>query len=126
MEITPEFTTVEIISESACGSCRAKGLCGLGDAESKAVQLPTDAWAGYKVGEEVEVLLKAGMGHKAVWLAYVIPLALLMAGIFVFAACGLSEPAAGAAAICTVGVYYFVIWCLRSRLRSEYVFEIKR
>ena len=35
VSITPEITRVEIVSESACGACHAKGLCSLGDAKVK-------------------------------------------------------------------------------------------
>ena len=79
VEITPEVTIVEIVSESACASCHAKGLCSLGDSKVKTVQVPTRAWDNYQPGDEVNVLLQASMGHKAVWLAYVIPLIIMVA-----------------------------------------------
>ena len=28
LEMTPDFTTVEIVVSSACSECHAKGLCG--------------------------------------------------------------------------------------------------
>lgn len=125
VSITPEFTTVEIVSESACASCHAKGLCGLGESKSKAVQLPTRGWDNYKVGDEVTLTLKASMGHKAVWLAYVIPLVVLMAVLLVLLEAGVGEIVSALAAIAAVGVYYFCIWLFRGRLRNEYIFNIK-
>ena len=41
VSITPEITRVEIVSESACGACHAKGLCSLGDAKVKVVEQPS-------------------------------------------------------------------------------------
>ena len=76
--ITPEFTTVEIVSSSACSSCHAKGLCGMSEDKIKTIMVPTDPYASYSVGDEVNVLLKKTMGLKAVWISYVIPLAILM------------------------------------------------
>ena len=73
VRITPQLTTVAIEQQGACGSCHAAGLCGLADAVEKAVELPTNPYAPYKVGDEVELVLKASMGMKAVWLAYFIP-----------------------------------------------------
>ena len=35
LEITPDFTTVQIIVSSACSSCHAKGLCGMSEEEEK-------------------------------------------------------------------------------------------
>lgn len=124
VSITPQFTTVEIISESACSSCHAASLCGMSEYTKKAIEVPTRAWDNYSEGQEVNVVLKASMGHKAVWLAYVVPLFVMMAVLLGLLAAGASELAAGAGGICAVGLYYLVIWLLRGRLRNEYVFEI--
>ncbi len=125
VSITPEYTTVEIVSESACAACHAKGLCSLGDSKIKQVEVPTRGWDNYTVGQEVSVVLRATMGHKAVWLAYVVPLLVLVAALLGILSAGGSELAAGLGAIGAVAAYYGVIWLLRDRLRKEYVFNIK-
>jgi len=125
VSITPEVTTVEIVSESACAACHAKGLCSLGDSKVKQVELPTRGWDNYSVGQEVSVVLRATMGHKAVWLAYVVPLIILVAALLGILSAGGSELLAGLGAIGAVALYYGVIWLLRERLRKEYVFNIK-
>ena len=125
VSITPEVTTVEIVSESACAACHAKGLCSLGDSKVKQVELPTRGWDNYTVGQEVSVVLRATMGHKAVWLAYVVPLIILVAVLLGILSAGGSELSAGLGAIGAVALYYGVIWLLRERLRKEYVFNIK-
>ena len=126
VEITPELTSVEIISEAACASCHAKGLCGLGESKSKLVQLPTSPYMDLAPGDEVEVLLSASMGHKAVWIAYVIPCFLLIAVLLIMNATAVGELASGLGAIASVLVYYFVVWLFRGRLRNEYIFKIKK
>ena len=123
--ITPEVTTVEIVSESACAACHAKGLCSLGDSTVKQVELPTRGWDNYSVGQEVNVVLKATMGLKAVWLAYVIPLLIMVAALLGALAAGGSELLAGLLAIGAIALYYLVIWLLRGRLRNEYIFNIQ-
>ncbi len=125
VEIDSEYTTVEIVSEAACSSCHAKAVCGLGEAKKKAVQVPTRGWDNYSVGQEVEVQLKASMGHKAVWLAYVAPLGVLVVLLLALSFAGVGELYAGLGALLGVGVYYFIIWCLRSKLKNEYIFNIK-
>ncbi len=125
VSITPEFTTVEIVSESACAACHAKGLCSLGDSKVKQVEVPTRGWDNFTVGQEVSVVLRATMGHKAVWLAYGVPLLVLVAALLGILSAGGSELIAGLCAIGAVAVYYGVIWLLRDRLRKEYVFNIK-
>ena len=126
VEITPELTSVEIVSEAACASCHAKGLCGLGESQSKLVQLPTSPYMDLAPGDEVEVLLSASMGHKAVWIAYVIPCFLLIAVLLILNATAVGELASGLCAIASVLVYYFVVWLFRGRLRNEYIFKIKK
>ena len=41
LSVDPQFIQVEIVSESACGACHAKGLCGVGDQKVKQVTVPT-------------------------------------------------------------------------------------
>ena len=125
VSVTPELTTVEIVSESACAACHAKGLCSLGDSAVKQVELPTRGWDNYQVGQEVDVVLRASMGHKAVWLAYVLPLIVMVAVLLAVLFAGGTELLAGLTAIVAVALYYLVIWLQRGRLRNEYVFNIK-
>jgi Positive regulator of sigma E activity len=125
VSITPERTTVQIVSESACAACHARGLCSLGDSKVKEVELPTRGWDNYQVGDEVSVVLRASMGHKAVWLAYVLPLVVMVAALLGTLAAGGSELLAGGVAIGAVALWYLVLWLLCSRLRNEYIFNIK-
>lgn len=125
-EITPQFTTVEIVSESACSACHAKGLCSVSESTVKDVQVPTRGWDDFHVGDEVNVTLKASMGHKAVWVAYVMPLVVLVAVLLALTGAGADELLSGLLALAAVAVYYFIVWLLRGRLRDEYIFNITR
>lgn len=125
VEITPDFTTIEIIASSACSSCHAKNLCGMSEDQEKLIMLATDPYAAHKVGDEVEVCTKMTMGLKAVWISYVIPLAVLMILILSLSGVFENEALRGLAAIAGVGVYYFVIWLFRDRLKNEFTFYIK-
>jgi len=125
VHMTPQLTTVVIQQHGACSACHAAGLCGMADLAEKTVEVPTDPYAWYGVGDEVEVLLKASMGMKAVWLAYFIPLLIIVAVILALVALGVAEvPAAliGLGALC---LYYFLLWVFRDRLKNEYIFTIK-
>ena len=125
VEITPDFTTIEIIASSACSSCHAKSLCGMSEDQEKLIMLATDPYAAHKVGDEVEVCTKMTMGLKAVWISYVIPLAVLMILILSLSGVFENEALRGLAAIAGVGIYYFVIWLFRDRLKNEFTFYIK-
>ncbi|MGN1232112.1 MAG: SoxR reducing system RseC family protein [Candidatus Cryptobacteroides sp.] len=125
VEITPDFTTVEILSSSACASCHAKGLCGMSEEEKKLIMVPTDPYTVYSPGQQVKVMTKKSMGLKAVWISYVIPLLILLILILSLSSVIGNEAYVGLAAIAGVALYYFVIWLLRDKLESEFVFYIE-
>ncbi len=126
IEITPDFTSVEIIASSACSACHAKGLCGMSEEQEKVIMLPTDPYNIYKVGDSVEVYTKMTMGLKAVWISYVIPLIVLMILILSLSYVVDNEYLRGGVAIAGVAVYYFIIWLLRDRLSDQFEFYIKK
>lgn len=125
VEITPDFTTVEITVSSACASCHAKGLCGMSEEEEKVIMLPTDPYATYNVGDEVQVCTKMAMGLKAVWISYVIPLIILMILILSLSTIVEREAYRALIAIGGVAVYYLFVWLFRDKLSNEFVFYIK-
>ena len=125
MAIDPEITTVEIISEAACASCHAKGLCGLGEQQVKQVEVRTSAWNPHQIGDEVEVVLKKSMGYKAVFIAYGLPLVVLFVALMVLNSLGVGELYAGLGAIGAVIICYFVIFLFRNKISKDYSFFLK-
>ena len=125
IEITPEYTTVQIVVSSACSSCHSKALCGMSEDKEKVIMVPTDPYALHKAGDEVEVFTKMSMGMKAVWISYVIPLAVLMILILTLSGVFEKEYLRGLVAIGGVALYYFIVWLFRDRLNNEFIFYIK-
>lgn len=125
IEITPELTTVRIISSSACAACHAKGMCSVSEEKEKEISVPTDPYAEWKEGDEVRVVLRQSMGLKAVWISYVIPLLVLMILILTLSAVSVHEIYAGLISIGAVAVYYLVIYLMRDYLAKDFVFYLK-
>ena len=123
--ITPQVTTVSILQHAACGECHIAGLCTMAEMAEKTVEVPTDPYAFYKVGDEVEVLLKASMGFKAVWLCYAIPLVILLGTVVGLLALGAPEIPAASAGLGAIGLYYIGLYLFRDKLKNEYIFTIK-
>ena len=123
--IDPDITTVEIVSETACASCHAKGLCNLGEEKVKQVLVRTSAWHPRQVGDEVEVVLKKAMGYKAVFIAYGMPLIVLFVTLMVLTQLGVGELWAGLGAIGAVILCYLVIFLFRNKISKEYSFYLK-
>ena len=124
VEIDKDFTTVQITVSSACSSCHAKGLCGMSEDEDKVIMVPTDPYTERKLGDEVTVKTKMTMGLKAVWISYVIPLAVLLILILSLSAVFENEYLTGLVSIAGVALYYFGIWLFKDRLSTEFVFYI--
>ena len=97
----------------------------MSEEEEKVIMVPTDPYSEHKVGDEVEVLTKMTMGLKAVWISYVIPLAVLMILILSLSSVIADELLLGSVAVAGVALYYFGIWLFRDRLSDEFVFYIK-
>ncbi len=123
--IDPDITTIEIISESACAACHAKGLCSLGESKVKEVQVRTSAWNPHQIGDEVEVVLKKAMGYKAVFIAYGMPLVVLFAALAILTQLGVGELYAGLGALGAVALCYLVIFLFRNKISKEYTFYLK-
>ena len=126
VDITPDFTSVEIVASSACSECHAKGLCGMSEDQEKIIMVPTDPYKVYSVGDEVTVLTKMTMGLKAVWISYVIPLAVLMILILSLSSVIGNEVVIGLVSVAGVALYYLGVWLLRDRLADEFVFYIRQ
>ena len=117
--------SVEIVSESACASCHAAGLCGLTESKKKIVQVPVRDSSQFEIGQEVEVCLGTKAGMKAVLLSYVLPVLFLLILILSLSKIGLGELAAGGLSILGVAGYYLVLYFFRERLAEGYEFYIK-
>ena len=124
-----ETVTVEIAGRPACSGCHARGGCALSGEERKIIEIPLDIRLLadlIREGDTVTLVLKPSLGLKAVWLAYVIPLALLLAAILAGALAGIPEIYTGLSALGIVFFYYLVLSLFKGRLSKEFTFSIER
>ena len=70
--VDAERVCVEITAHGACGSCKAREACGLGETGQKIVEIRTPAAATYRPGDRVTVAITRRTGAVAVLLAYVV------------------------------------------------------
>ena len=128
IDISEQFVSVEIVSKSACAECHARGVCAAGDEKIKVVEVPLDLALlarDLKVGDTVNVVLSSSLGVKAIWLAYVIPLALLLAAIFTFSHCGVQELYVGLLSLGVTALYYAALALFRKKLSKVFIFTIE-
>lgn len=119
---------VRITSHSACGACRAREACGMAEAQEKVVTVRcADAAEHFNPGDVVSVGVLRSMGLRAVALAYVGALAVLLAVLIVTVAClRWSEGLSALAAVAGVGVYYVVLWAMRRKIEHNIQFTITK
>lgn len=125
VEITPDTTIVEILCESACASCHARGLCSGSEASLKRVEVPSDPLSDYAPGDEVELVMTTRMGLKSVFIAYVIPLVIMVAVVLIMLEAGCSDLVSGISGIASILVYRLIIYLFRGTLRKEITFKLK-
>ena len=116
---------VEIVSESACASCHAAGLCGVSESKRKIVEVPARGGREYIPGQEVEVCLARKAGMKAVLFSYALPALILLILILSLSKIGLGELAIGLITLSGVALYYVVLYLFRDRLSEGYEFYIR-
>lgn len=116
---------VHIIQQSACSGCHAKGICSAADMKVKTIEIP-DTSGSWQVGEDVEICGKASMGMRAVVMAFVLPLLLIVAAIVVGANVGWTDSFSSSVALIVLVVYYLIMYLLRGKLKKEFVFTLKK
>ena len=126
IEITENNIRVEIINKSMCAACHAKGFCTTGDTKDKIIDVAYFNRGEYSVGDSVVVTMRRSMGFKAVWISYVIPLLILLIFLLTLHSLGFGELLAGLSSVLAVGVYYLVVYLLRDRISTDFVFTIAK
>ena len=117
---------VRIVQASACAACGAKSLCSAAESKEKMVDVFGADTAAYQVGQRVMVEGAATMGMKAVRLAFLFPLLLLVAAVaLVMWLTGGNEALAALSALLALMVYFVVLFACKKRLKQEFTFIIK-
>lgn len=116
---------VEIISVSACGSCSAANLCSAAEKKSKVVDVTASAGQKFKVGDTVEFVGDDSMGARAVAIAYVTPLILVVAGLVCGNAFGLGDAGCAVCALAPLPPFYLGLYLLRGRVDKQFKFRTK-
>jgi sigma-E factor negative regulatory protein RseC len=116
---------VHFVSQSACASCHAKGVCTASDMESKEVEV-TDYSGRFSEGEEVNVLLRRTMGFKAITYGYLLPFVLVVTTLFISSSLFASEVAAGLTSLGILFPYYMWLYFKRESFRKVFTFELQK
>lgn len=126
-EVSAKQVVVRITSRSACGSCAARAACGLAEAQEKLIEVKTADAARYAVGDEVTVGVKPYIGAKAVGLAYVGALVVLIVALVLSVGVfGVSEGVGVLITLAAVALYYGALWLVKDKIEHTIQFTINK
>lgn len=125
-KINGNRVTIRILQQSACSECHAKGVCMAADSKEKIIEV-SDSTGRFRENERVIIEGKASIGHKAVFWAFVLPLAILILTlILALRLWNFSEMEAAISAMAALIPYYLILYFLRNKMANSFQFSIKK
>ena len=124
-KITDDELEIKIMAQSACAACHAKSACGMGEQAEKILKVPRPKDKEFRLMQKVNVTMAIGQGNKAAVLAYLIPILLLLAVLFVCLGLGLNEGLAALISIVALIPYYIVLYLRRDKLKNKFSYIIE-
>ena len=125
-EINGDEITVEVIVSSACSGCHAKSICIPSDRRQERIVVKNTRNEQYEVGETVELLLETSAGNKAVMLAYVLPLVVLLVLLFGCYALTHKELLSVGISVLGVIIYYLILKSAGKKVEQGITFGIRK
>ncbi len=117
---------VRIVQQSACAGCHARSMCSASESKEKVIEV-TNCHVQFLPNEEVIVCGRTSLGLQAVWLAFVLPLLLVIIGIAIaLNVFHLEETTGGLVGLALLVPYYFILYALRSKLKKRFIFTLKK
>ena len=125
-KIDGSHVVVRIVQTSACSACSAKGLCNASESKEKQIDV-YEVNPAYRIGEKVVLCGSTSMGMKAVFLAFGIPVLLLLAALFVTMRITDGDALlAAAVALLAVVPYYVVLYLMKDKMNKTFSFVIEK
>ena len=124
-KITDEELEIKILSQSACAACHAKSACGMGEQAEKILTVPRPKGKEFALMQKVNVKMAINQGNKAAILAYLIPIILLLAVLFVCLSLGFGEGLSALISIVALVPYYIVLYLRRDKLKQKFDYIVE-
>ena len=123
--VQPGHLVVHIVQTSACAACGARNLCRSAESKDKFVDVYTADALAYQKGQVIRVEGRTSMGMKAVRLAFLYPLVLLLVVMII----GMKythgdEVVSAICALAVILIWYIFLCFFRKRLQDTFAFHI--
>lgn len=117
---------VKIEQKSTCSSCHARGACTSLDKKDKEIEITTKDVENYNIGDEVIITISTKLGMKAVFIAFVLPLILIVLALFLsIKLFTLSQSLSALISLVVLSAYYFFLYKQNLFLSKQFNFTIK-
>ncbi len=117
---------VKIEQKSTCSSCHARGACTSLDKKDKEIEIKSKDTANYNIGDEVIITISTKLGMKAVFIAFVLPLILIVLALFLsIKIFSLSQSLSALISLLVLSAYYFLLYKQNLFLSKQFNFTIK-
>ena len=116
---------VRIVQQSACSECHVKSYCISSDNKTLTIEIE-DHTGNFELNEQVWVCGQYAMGMQAVWLAFVLPLLLIVVFIAIGTLFFRNELLGGLAGLLILFPYYMVLYLKRDKLKQKFVFTLSK
>lgn len=117
---------VKIEQKSTCSSCHARGACTSLDKKDKEIEIKSKDIANYNIGDEVVITISTKLGMKAVFIAFVLPLILIVLALFLsIKIFSLSQSLSALISLVVLAAYYFLLYKQNLFLSKQFNFTIK-
>ncbi|MCQ2286081.1 MAG: SoxR reducing system RseC family protein [Bacteroidales bacterium] len=124
--VEPESVLVEMTVSSACSSCHAKSFCSTTDEQRRVVRAQLIGNQNIVRGDKVRVFMHESLGKKAILLAYVIPLIILLGTLLGMHYLFENEIISVVIALLTLAVYYFCLKFLSKKISKKFFFYAEK
>ena len=124
-KITDDELEIKILAQSACAVCHAKSACGMGEQAEKILTVPRPQGKDFTINQKVNVKMAIGQGNKAAVLAYLIPILLLLAVLFLCLGLHVDEWLAAILSIVALVPYYIVLYLCRDKLKQKFDYIVE-
>lgn len=124
-EATEELVRVKIDSQAACGSCKARSACSLGEGGEKIIDVHNPEKV-FSKGEEVEVMLNEKLGFRALFFGYLLPFMIVVTTLVILTTVTGDEAVGGLGSLLFLVPYYATLYFFRDSLKKTFFFTINK
>ncbi len=124
-QVNDDIVQVKILQKTACADCHAKSMCGLSEVQEKILEI-SDNNHDFKIGDEVLVSGAVSLGMKAVLLAFVFPLLMIVIILSLGIRFFISEIIAAGVAVLSLIIYYVILYLRKNELKKKFVFTLNK